>query len=75
MVTIQLDAGRKNKMRPGDILGALTGEAGLDGSSIGKIDIFDMCSYVAIERPALRQALNYLANGKVKGRNIRARRV
>jgi len=75
MVTIQLDAGRKNKMRPGDILGALTGEAGLAGSQIGKIDIFDMSSFVAIERAALRQALNYLANGKVKGRSIRARRV
>ena len=75
MVTIQLDSGRKNKMRPGDILGALTGEAGLAGSQIGKIDIFDMSSYVAIERSALRQALNYLANGKIKGRNIRGRRV
>ena len=75
MVTIQLDAGRKNKMRPGDILGALTGEGGLAGSQIGKIDIFDMSSYVAIERSALRQALNYMANGKVKGRNVRARRV
>jgi ATP-independent RNA helicase DbpA len=75
MVTIQLDAGRKNKMRPGDILGALTGEAGLSGSQIGKIDIFDMSSYVAIERAALRQALNYLAEGKVKGRNIRARKI
>jgi ATP-independent RNA helicase DbpA len=75
MVTIQLDSGRKNKMRPGDILGALTGDAGLRGSQIGKIDIFDMSSYVAIERSALRQALNYLANGKIKGRNIRGRRV
>ena len=75
MVTIQLDAGRKNKMRPGDILGALTGDADLSGSRIGKIDIFDMCSYVAIESSALRQALNYLADGKVKGRNIRARKV
>jgi len=75
MVTIQLDAGRKNKMRPGDLLGALTGDAGLKGSQIGKIDIFDMSSYVAIERDALRQALNYLANGKVKGRNIRARKI
>jgi ATP-independent RNA helicase DbpA len=75
MVTIQLDAGRKNKMRPGDLLGALTGDAGLEGSQIGKIDIFDMSSYVAIERKALRQALNYLANGKVKGRAIRARKV
>jgi ATP-independent RNA helicase DbpA len=75
MVTIQLDAGRKNKMRPGDLLGALTGDAGLAGSQIGKIDIFDMSSYVAIERSAVRQALNYLANGKVKGRNVRARKV
>ena len=75
MVTIQLDAGRKNKMRPGDLLGALTGDAGLAGSQIGKIDIFDMFSYVAIERGAVRQALNFLANGKVKGRNIRARKV
>lgn len=75
MVTIQLDAGRKNKMRPGDLLGALTGDAGLAGSQIGKIDIFDMSSYVAIERSAVRQALTYLANGKVKGRAIRARKV
>jgi ATP-independent RNA helicase DbpA len=75
MVTIQLDVGRKNKIRPGDLLGALTGEAGLDGSHVGKIDIFDTTSYVAIERSALRQALNYLSNGKVKGRSIRARKV
>ena len=75
MITIQLDSGRKNKMRPGDILGALTGDAGLSGSQIGKIDIFDMSSYVALERSALRQALNYLANGKVKGRNVRGRKV
>ncbi len=75
MVTIQLDAGRKHKMRPGDLLGALTGDAGLAGTRIGKIDIFDMSSYVAIERGALRQALNYLADGKVKGRNIRARKI
>ena len=75
MVTIQLDSGRKDKLRPGDILGALTGEAGLIGSQIGKIDIFDMSSYVAIERTALRQAMNYLSEGKVKGRSIRARKV
>ena len=75
MVTVQLDSGRKDKLRPGDILGALTGEAGLIGSQIGKIDIFDMSSYVAIERTALRQAMNYLSEGKVKGRSIRARKV
>jgi len=75
MVTIQLDSGRKDKLRPGDILGALTGEAGLMGSQIGKIDIFELSSYVAVERTALRQAMNYLAQGKVKGRSIRARKI
>ena len=75
MTTIQLDSGRKNKLRPGDILGALTGDAGLEGSQIGKIDIFDMSSYVALESEAVRQALNYLAEGKVKGRSIRARKL
>ncbi|MTI64607.1 ATP-dependent RNA helicase DbpA [Methylophaga sp.] len=73
MVTLQLDAGRKNKLRPGDILGALTGDAGLAGKHIGKIDIFEMSSYVAVEESASRQALHYLTNGKVKGRSIRAR--
>ena len=75
MVTIQLDTGRKNKIRPGDLLGALTGDAGLSGSQIGKIDIFDISSYVAVERSALDKVLNYFINGKVKGRSVRARRV
>jgi len=73
MVTLQLDAGRKNKIRPGDLLGALTGDAGLAGSQIGKIDIFDISSFVAIERSAIRKALSYLNRGKVKGRSVRAR--
>jgi ATP-independent RNA helicase DbpA len=75
MVTIEIGVGRKNKIRPGDLLGALTGDAGLAGSKIGKIDIFEMVSYVAVQKDALRQALNYLSGGKVKGRNVRARRL
>ncbi|BCG63047.1 MAG: ATP-independent RNA helicase DbpA [Methyloprofundus sp.] len=75
MVTIQLDSGRKNKLRPGDILGALTGDAGLAGTQIGKIDIFDLFSYVAVERGTVRQALNYFTQGKIKGRIVRARQI
>lgn len=75
MVTIQLDSGRKNKLRPGDILGALTGDAGLAGTQIGKIDIFDLFSYVAVERGTVRQALNYFTQGKIKGRVVRARQI
>ena len=75
MITVQLDAGRKQKVRPGDILGALTGDAGLSGDHIGKISIMDNWSYVAVHRAALRQAMNFLADGKVKGRAVRARRL
>jgi ATP-independent RNA helicase DbpA len=75
MVTVQLDAGRKQKVRAGDVLGALTGDAALSGDDIGKITILDNSSYVAVQRTVLRQAMNYLANGKVKGRAIRARRL
>jgi len=75
MATLQFDAGRKQKLRPGDILGALTGDAGLAGEQIGKIKILDNTSYVAVARPALRQAMNYLTQGKIKGRSIRVRRL
>ena len=75
MVTIQLNVGRKNKIRPGDLLGALTGDAGLIGTQIGKIDIFDVVSFVAIERKAAGQVLKYFLEGKVKGRKVRARSI
>ena len=73
MHTLQLDAGRKQKLRPGDILGALTGDGGLPAEAIGRIDIHDRCTYVALTSAAVRDALHYLARGKVKGRTIRAR--
>ena len=75
MVTLSLDGGRKNKIRPGDIVGALTGEAGIDNNCIGKIDVFDFVAYVAITRQVAREALAQLQNGKIKGRKIRVRRV
>jgi len=75
MVTLCIDGGRKLKMRPGDILGALTGEAGIDGKQVGKIDIFDRHAYVAIERSISDKALKQLSTGKIKGRNFKARKL
>jgi len=75
MVTLQIDAGRKDKLRPGDILGALTGEGGIPGKQVGKIDLFDRMAYVAVERPVARQALAVLNEGKIKGRRYKARRL
>ena len=75
MVTIQINAGRKQKLRAGDIVGALIGQAGLKKDDIGMIHIQDMSSYVAIKQGVLRQAMNYLSQGKVKGRTFRVRRI
>ncbi|KGE02751.1 ATP-dependent RNA helicase DbpA [Pseudohaliea rubra] len=75
MATLELNAGRKQKLRPGDLLGALTGEAGLAGDDIGRIDILDTRSFVAVDRSVAKQALRFLAEGKVKGRSLRARRL
>lgn len=75
MATLEINAGRKQKLRPGDILGGLTGAGGLPGSAIGKIDIFDMNSFVAIEKTAVKSALAFLSGGKIKGRSIKARRI
>jgi len=71
--TLAIAGGRKEKVRPGDILGALTGEAGIDGGAVGKIDITDFAAYVAIERQFARKALGRLLNGKIKGRKFKVR--
>ena len=75
MVTLQISAGRKDKLRAGDILGALTANTNLPGKQIGKIDIFDNLAYVAVERPIARQALKILSEGKIKGRRFRIRKL
>jgi ATP-independent RNA helicase DbpA len=76
MDTLFISGGRKDKVRPGDILGALTGEAGgLKASDIGKIEIHDRFSYVAVSRRVSQHAFEKLREGKIKGRRFRIERV
>jgi ATP-independent RNA helicase DbpA len=75
METLFINAGRKDKIRAGDILGALTANTELPGKLIGKIDILDKMSYVAVDRKVARQALKILLDGKIKGRKIRVRKL
>jgi ATP-dependent RNA helicase DbpA len=72
-VTLAVDAGRRDKLRPGDLLGALTGDAGLAASAVGKIDVFPTRTYVAIAREWHDNALRRLRAGKIKGRSFRIR--
>ncbi|OZY87169.1 ATP-dependent RNA helicase DbpA [Cellvibrio mixtus] len=75
MVTLNIDGGKKDKLRPGDIIGALTKDAGLPFEKIGKIDVFDYATYVAVDKSIARVALEQLSQGKLKGRKFRARRL
>ena len=73
--TLCIAGGRKQKVRPGDILGALTGDAGIDGKAVGKITVMEYAAYVAIEQAVADKALGRLLNGKIKGRKFKVRRL
>jgi ATP-dependent RNA helicase DbpA len=73
METLQILGGRKEKIRPGDVLGALTGEAGFSGEQIGKISVTEFSTYVAVERSIAREAVRKLSAGKVKGKKVKVR--
>ena len=74
MLTLSIDGGRKNKLRPGDVLGALTGEAGIPGNEVGKINVFNFHTYVAIRRGSAKAALACLSANKIKGRFYKIRK-
>lgn len=73
MVTLQILGGRKEKIRPGDVLGALTGEAGFTREQVGKITVTDQSTYVAVARDIAREAVRKLSAGKVKGKAVKVR--
>jgi ATP-dependent RNA helicase DbpA len=73
METLRLSGGRKDKLRPGDILGALTGEAGgLAGDDVGKIEIHERFTYVAVAKKVSQRALDSLNQGRIKGSRFKA---
>jgi ATP-dependent RNA helicase DbpA len=75
MITLNIDGGKKDKLRAGDILGALTKDAGIPGDKIGKIDIFDFAAYVAVDQSFAQKALKQLQTKPLKGRQFRARKL
>lgn len=75
MQLLCIGAGRKDKLRPGDIVGALTGEGGLAGETIGKISLFDFHAFVAVPREQAKAALARLNERTIKGRKLKVRLV
>lgn len=72
MITLSINGGRKNKISPGDILGALTSPGGIKGSEVGKIDRLDYLTFVAVKRNSAERALKILETEQVKGRRFKA---
>jgi len=75
MVTLQILGGRKEKIRPGDVLGALTKDMGFESAQVGKINVNEFSTYVAVDRSIADKALRALNAGKVKGRSVKVRRL
>ncbi len=73
MVTLQILGGRKEKIRPGDVLGALTAEAGFSREQIGKIAVTEFTTFVAVQRSIALEAMQKLNAGKVKGKSVKVR--
>ena len=73
MRTLQIVGGRKEKIRPGDVLGALTGEAGFSATQIGKINVNEFSTYVAVERTIATEAVARLSKGRIKGKTVKVR--
>ncbi|MZI94395.1 ATP-dependent RNA helicase DbpA [Vibrio sp. CAIM 722] len=73
MTCIRIEGGKKQKLRPGDILGALTAGKELAGADVGKIQVHDIWAHVAVQRAKAKLALSKLNNGKMKGKSFRAR--
>ncbi|MCJ0764830.1 ATP-dependent RNA helicase DbpA [Variovorax terrae] len=73
MATLQIIGGRKEKIRAGDVLGALTGEMGFRKEQVGKINVNEFSTYVAVEREIAREVEKRLNAGRVKGKSVKAR--
>lgn len=74
-VTLRIEAGRRDKIRAGDLLGALTASGEIAGSQVGQITLLDRVAYVAVKQQAAKQALRILEEGRIKGREFRVRRL
>ncbi len=74
-ISICISGGKKDKLRPGDILGALTGDVGVSKDQVGKINVFEFMSYVAVDRNIAEQVLSQLGRCNIKGRQFKIREI
>lgn len=70
MVRLFINIGKKSKAKPGDILGAIAGESGLDGRLVGTIDMYDKYTFVEVPREYAKTVLKAMKHTKIKGKSV-----
>ncbi|MGV3556757.1 DEAD/DEAH box helicase [Larkinella arboricola] len=70
MTRLYVSVGRRDFIRPGDIVGAIAGEANIPGSSIGHIDIFDKHTYVDVPRDVANRVVDAMEGNTIKGKRV-----
>lgn len=70
MARLFINIGKKQKVRPGDILGAIAGETGMPGKLVGTIDMYDKYTFVEVPREHAKQVINVMRKSKIKGKSI-----
>ena len=70
MVRLFINVGKKDKIKPGDILGAIAGESGMPGRLVGAIDMYDKYTFVEVPAEYGKEVLNAMKNAKIKGRSV-----
>lgn len=70
MTRLMVSIGRKDFVRPGDIVGAIAGEANIPGNSIGSIDIFDKFTYVDVPKDVANRVVDVMEGNTIKGRRV-----
>jgi ATP-independent RNA helicase DbpA len=73
MRTLQIVGGRKEKIRAGDVMGALAGECGLTREQVGKINVNEFSTYVAVQAALAKKVESQLSHGKIKGKSVKVR--
>ncbi len=71
MVRLFVNIGKNQNVKPGDILGAIAGEAGIPGRMVGSIDMYDKYTFVEVPCDNAKVVMKAMKNAKIKGKSVR----
>ena len=74
MATLFFNVGKEQKLKSGDILGAVAGESGIPGKLVGSIDLYDKYTFVEVPEDCAEEVLECMRHVKIRGKNVKVER-